>query len=383
MGTRPEAIKMAPIVLELRRRSEEFDPLVVVTAQHRMMLDQVLPLFDIVPDVDLDLMRPDQGLADLTARLITALHNLWARTRPDIVLVQGDTTSSFAGSLTAYYTHIPVGHIEAGLRTYDKYSPFPEEMNRCLIDAMADYCFAPTRMSRENLIAERVPDARIHVTGNTGIDTLLLTVEHNRANGFVPSGLGVEIFARRHLVLVTGHRRESFGDGFVDICNALLELARSRPDVSIVYPVHPNPNVHGPVTERLGQSANIHLIAPLDYQAFVHLMERCDLIITDSGGIQEEAPSLNKPVLVMRAATERREAIDAGVAELVGTDVATIVRRARELLDAPAQTEGRQNPFGDGHAARRIIQILAERLCTVGSSSQHRPDVLASPFPVQ
>jgi UDP-N-acetylglucosamine 2-epimerase (non-hydrolysing) len=383
MGTRPEAIKMAPVVLELRRRSGEFDPLVVATAQHRSMLDQVLSLFDIVPDVDLDLMRPGQGLADLTARLTTTLHDLWLRMRPDMVLVQGDTTSSFVGSLTAYYAHIPIGHIEAGLRTYDKYGPFPEEMNRRLIDPLADLCFAPTQAARENLIEERVPDARIHVTGNTGIDALLFTVEHNRSSCYTPSGIGAEVFGGGQLVLVTGHRRESFGVGFVDICNALLELADARPNVSIVYPVHPNPNVWEPVTERLGSVANIHLIAPLDYQAFVYLMDRCDLIITDSGGIQEEAPSFNKPVLVMRATTERHEAIDAGVAELVGTDSARIVRRALGLLDAPSPIGRLENPFGDGRAAPRIVQILAEQLRIVGSSSQRTSDDAASTFPVQ
>lgn len=362
IGTRPEAIKMAPIVLELRRRSAEFDALVVATAQHRGMLDQVLTLFDIVPDVDLDLMRPDQSLADLTARLTTALHDVWQRTRPDIVLVQGDTTSSFAGGLTAYYAQIPIGHVEAGLRTYDKYAPFPEEMNRRLIDAMADFCFAPTRTAQMNLLAERVPESRIHVTGNTGVDALLLMVDHNRANGFSPSAIPAAALARERLVLVTGHRRESFGEGFVNICSALRELAEARSNVSIVYPVHPNPNVLGPVSERLGGLPNVYLIAPLEYQTFVYLMDRCNLILTDSGGVQEEAPTLNTPVLVMRAITERTEAIDAGVAELVGTDRARIVSRALELLDAPRPAGGRSNPFGDGHASRRIADIMSAHL---------------------
>lgn len=380
MGTRPEAIKMAPVVLELRRQSETFDHFVVATAQHRGMLDQVLALFGIVPDIDLDVMRPDQGLADLTARLITSLHDVWERTRPDLVLVQGDTTSSFAGSLTAYYAQIPIGHIEAGLRTHDKYGPFPEEMNRRLVDAMADLCFAPTGTSRANLLEERVPESRIHVTGNTGIDALLLTVENNRAHGFTPPGLAAEVFERTKLVLVTGHRRESFGDGFANICDALSELARARTDVSIVYPVHPNPNVRGPVTERLAGLPNIYLIAPLDYQAFVYVMNRSDVIITDSGGVQEEAPSLNTPVLVMRAATERNEAIEAGTAELVGTDTSRIVTRALHLLETPRSIDARENPFGDGHASQRIVSILGDYFRPTAAPSNDSEDVLLSPF---
>jgi len=380
MGTRPEAIKMAPVVLELHRRHAEFDPLVVATAQHRGMLDQVLTLFDITPDVDLDVMREGQGLGDLTARLLTMLQDLWERTRPDVVLVQGDTTSSFVGSLTAYYAHIPIGHIEAGLRTHNKYAPFPEEMNRHLIDAMADLCFAPTQASRANLIAERVPEARVYVTGNTGIDALLLTVERNRAHGFTPQGVTAEVFERTKLVLVTGHRRESFGDGFTNICDALSGLARARPDVSIVYPVHPNPNVQGPVTERLAGVPNVHLIAPLDYQTFVYVMNRSDLIITDSGGVQEEAPSLNKPVLVMRAATERNEAIEAGIAELVGTDTSRIVTRALHLLETPRSIDASENPFGDGHASQRIVSILGDHFRPTNVPLNDSGDVLLSPF---
>ena len=379
VGTRPEAIKMAPVVLELRRRHEEFDTLVVATAQHRGMLDQVLTLFGIVPDVDLDIMRQGQGLGDLTARLIAELQALWERTRPDVVLVQGDTTSSFVGSLTAYYAHIPIGHIEAGLRTYDKYGPFPEEINRRLIDAMADLYCAPTRASRANLLAERVPESRIHVTGNTGIDALLMTIEHNRARGFTPQGVPAEAFEHTKLVLVTGHRRESFGDGFASICDALSELARARPDVAIVYPVHPNPNVQGPVIERLAGLPNIYLIAPLDYQAFVYVMSRSDLIITDSGGVQEEAPSLNTPVLVMRAATERTEAIEAGTAELVGTDTSRIVTRALHLLETPRSIDAPENPFGDGHASQRIVNILSDYFRSNTEPSNESGDVLLSP----
>ena len=360
IGTRPEAIKMAPVVLELRRQRDQFETMVVATAQHREMLDQVLEIFSIEPDVDLDLMREDQGLADLTARLLTSLEALWRRTLPDVVLVQGDTTSSFTAGLAAYYLKIPLGHIEAGLRTRDKYAPFPEEMNRRLIDAMADYHFAPTEQSRKNLLSEGVPSAGISVTGNTSIDALRLTLEGIHAEGFVPSGLDPAMFKRKKLVLVTAHRRESFEEGIRNICGALKAIAESHPNVAIVYSVHPNPNVRGPVRELLDGVPNIHLTAPLDYRSFVYVLERSDIILTDSGGIQEEAPSLGKSVLVMRDVTERTEAIDAGVAELVGTQVSAIVNRALALLDNPKEIRSDQNPFGDGYAAGRIVKFLRE-----------------------
>ena len=362
IGTRPEAIKMAPIVMELRRRASEFHTTVVATAQHRDMLDQVLDLFDIKPDVDFNLMTAGQTLGHLTARLLTHLEDLWLRDRPDVILVQGDTTSSFVAGLVAYYLQVTLGHVEAGLRTQDKFAPFPEEMNRRLVDAMADYYFAATEESRKNLLSERVPEGRIRVTGNTGIDALLLTMTRNRETGFAPEGLDSEIFQRDKLILVTAHRRESFGDGMVNICAALKEIARSCPHAAIVYPVHPNPNVRGPVLSALKDVANVYLIDPLDYRTFVYLMARAHVILTDSGGIQEEAPSLGVPVLVMREVTERVEAIEAGVAELVGTSTSRIVERTLALLRQPKTVRPGTNPFGDGRAAERIVRTLAEEL---------------------
>lgn len=360
MGTRPEAIKMAPIVIELRRRPHEFDTQVVATAQHRDMLDQVLGIFGIVPDIDLNLMTAGQTLSGLTVRLLASLDDLWRNDRPDIVIVQGDTTSSFVAGLAAYYLEIPLAHVEAGLRTGNKFAPFPEEMNRRLVDAMTDFYFPPTEDSRSNLLAEGVPDRQVHVTGNTGIDALLLTLRQNRDQGFEPSTLDPAIFQRGQLILVTAHRRESFGEGFSAICAALAEIARRCPDASLLYPVHPNPNVRGPAYRSLGGIANIHLVEPLDYRTFAHVMERADVILTDSGGIQEEAPSLGKPVLVMRDTTERVEAIAAGVAELVGTSTSRIVERTIDLLQQPRGQSPAVNPFGDGHAAERIVQVLAE-----------------------
>lgn len=350
---------MAPILMELRRRASEFGTMVVVTAQHRDMLDQVLDIFDIEPDVDLNLMTAGQTLGNLTARLLTHLEDFWLRDRPDIILVQGDTTSSFVAGLVAYYLKVTLGHVEAGLRTQDKFAPFPEEMNRRLVDAMADYHFAPTDESRKNLLSERVPSDRIYVTGNTGIDALLLTLERNRQTGFAPKGLDPAIFQREKLILVTAHRRESFGERLLDICAALKEIARSCPDAAIVYPVHRNPNVRGPVLSLLEGLANIHLVDPLDYQTFVYMMARADVILTDSGGIQEEAPSLGVPVLIMRDATERVEAVQAGVAELVGTSTERIVQRTLGLIRHPKPLRTGANPFGDGRAAERIVQALA------------------------
>jgi UDP-N-acetylglucosamine 2-epimerase (non-hydrolysing) len=361
MGTRPDAIKMAPVVLKCLEHRDQLRTTVVLTAQHREMLDQVLEVFGIQPDVDLNLMRENQRLGDLTARLLTKLETLWRKARPDLVLVQGDTTSSFAAALAAYYLKIPIGHVEAGLRTQDKYAPFPEEMNRRLIDALADACFAPTPLSRENLLREGIPERLIHVTGNTGIDALLYTLQRVRENGFVPAELDPAVFDYKKLVLVTAHRRESFGDGFQYICQGLKTLARARPDVAIVYPVHPNPNVRQPVREHLRGVPNIYLTVPLGYRSFVYVMGRADVILTDSGGIQEEAPSLGKPVLVMREATERIEAIQAGVSELVGTQPSRIVERTTAMLEQPKVILPGDNPFGDGHAAERIVRVIVDR----------------------
>ncbi|MDP3703007.1 MAG: UDP-N-acetylglucosamine 2-epimerase (non-hydrolyzing) [Candidatus Omnitrophota bacterium] len=361
IGTRPEAIKMAPVVLAFQKRRDRFNTRVVVTAQHREMLDEVLQLFGIEPDVDLDLMREGQGLPDLTARLLTDLAALWRRDRPDVVLVQGDTTSSFAAALAAFYAKVPIGHVEAGLRTHDNAAPFPEEINRRLIDTMADDYFAPTPEARENLLREGVRPHQIVITGNTGIDALLSMQERIHASGFTPAEPSPAALTGKKLVLVTAHRRESFGAGLRNICMGLKAIARECAEVAIVYPVHPNPQVQAPVRALLEGVANIHLTAPLDYQSFVYLMSRANLILTDSGGIQEEAPSLRKPVLVMREATERMEAVAMGVAELVGTEPSRIVERTRALLARPAVSGNGDNPFGDGHAAERIVQAVEAR----------------------
>ncbi|MBI3319259.1 MAG: UDP-N-acetylglucosamine 2-epimerase (non-hydrolyzing) [Candidatus Omnitrophica bacterium] len=362
IGTRPEAIKMAPLVWAFKKRRDEVDLQVVATGQHRQMLKQVLELFAIKPDVDLDLMRRNQRLADLTARAVTALERLWRRTPPAVVLVQGDTTSTFAASLAAYYLKVPIGHVEAGLRSHDKYAPFPEEINRRVVDVLADYCFAPTPQARANLLSEGVSDDRIYVTGNTGIDTLLATLERVRRTGFIPAGLDGLPLAHKWLILVTAHRRESIDSGgLIRICGALKTLAGACPSASILYAVHPNPNVRQRVRSRLGGIPNVRLTGPLDYQSFVYLMGKADVILTDSGGIQEEAPSLNKPVLVMRDVTERDEAVGLGGAELVGTDASRIVKRTMELLEQPGSLRLESNPFGDGRAAERIVRVILER----------------------
>ena len=355
---------MAPVVVACRQQSQRCRTQVVTTAQHRQILDQALQVFGIVPDVDLDLMQAGQELGELTARVVTGLDAFWRQDRPAIVLVQGDTTSSFAAALAAYYLKIPIGHIEAGLRSGDKYAPFPEEMNRRLIDAMADFLFAPTESSKRNLLAEGIRASRITVTGNTGIDALFWTLARLREPGGMPlaaSGLPA-VSNGRKVILVTAHRRENFGGGLGRICEALETIGRRRPDVVIVYAVHPNPHVHGPVHQRLHSIPNIQLIPPLDYPGFVHAMSRADVILTDSGGIQEEVASLGKPILVMRSSTERTEAIDLGIAELVGTDTERIVARALAVLDRPAPAASGVNPFGDGHASARIVQTLLEHL---------------------
>ncbi|UEM04758.1 UDP-N-acetylglucosamine 2-epimerase (non-hydrolyzing) [Skermanella rosea] len=362
IGTRPEAIKMAPVISALDR-APDVHSLVCVTGQHRSMLDQVLALFRIVPDHDLDIMKPGQTLADITTAVLTGLTRLLAQIKPDRVLVHGDTTTAMAATLAAFYARIPVAHVEAGLRTGDLQQPWPEEMNRKVIDSMADLLFAPTASSRDNLLREGLGNRRILVTGNTVIDALLHTVGRLRGD----AGLAREMDARfpflsggKRVILVTAHRRESFGGGFERICHALARLA-DRGDTAVVYPVHLNPNVREPVMRLLGDRPGVHLIEPQDYLPFVHLMERSTLIVTDSGGLQEEAPSLGKPVLVMRDVTERPEAVEAGTVRLVGTDIDRIVGAAQHLLDderAYAEARRAHNPYGDGFAAERILKEL-------------------------
>jgi UDP-N-acetylglucosamine 2-epimerase (non-hydrolysing) len=370
-GTRPEAIKLAPVLSFLKLAEDRVIPRVCVTAQHREMLDQVLQLFGIQPDHDLNLMRPGQNLFELTGRLLNGLKPVLEHEQPDVVLVQGDTTTAMAGALAAFYQRVKVGHVEAGLRTHNKSAPFPEEINRRIAGVIADYHFAPTEIARENLRREAVSDASIFVTGNTVVDALLSA---NRLIAESPDRtreLGARfsfLDSRRRLLLVTGHRRENFGQGFENICLALAELVRRHPDLEIVYPVHLNPNVQEPVTRILGRlQSRVHLIPPLDYLPFVYLLGRCYLVLTDSGGLQEEAPSLGKPVLVMRETTERPEAVMAGTVKLVGTDQARIIAEVSTLL----QDEGAyktmsfaHSPYGDGKAAERIVGILEQQLAS-------------------
>lgn len=365
-GTRPEAIKMAPLVKELLALAGQIETVVCVTAQHREMLDQVLQLFDIAPQYDLNIMKAGQDLSDITSNILTGLKAVLQQEKPDWVLVHGDTTTTLAASLAAFYAQVPVGHVEAGLRTGNKRAPYPEEMNRRLTSVIADIHFAPTAAAQAHLLREGVAPETIHVTGNTVIDALLAVVNKLRQDTQAQKTLQ-ERFAflnpARRLILVTGHRRENFGAGFENICNALADIAAEHSDVEILYPVHLNPNVRQPVAEILAkrQLDNVHLIDPVDYLPFVYLMDRAYLIITDSGGVQEEAPSLGKPVLVMRETTERPEAVDAGTVILVGTSREKIVREARRLLhdtEAYAQMAKAHNPYGDGTAARRIATTL-------------------------
>lgn len=380
LGTRPEAIKMAPVIQELKRQTDRFSVRVCVTAQHRQMLDQVLNLFEITPDYDLDIMKLGQDLYDVTGDVLTGLKSVLRKERPDILLVQGDTTTTMAASLAAFYERIPVGHIEAGLRTYNKFAPFPEEVNRRMTSVIADLHFAPTDKSKQNLINEGVSDKAIWVTGNTVIDALFLALEKINVGNLGP-GIEHDLVARYpqlenvftpapptpyplRLILVTGHRRENFGSGFENICLALKEIAQQHDNVEILYPVHLNPNVQEPVRRILGKVNNIHLIEPVEYLPFVYLMKRSYIIITDSGGIQEEAPSLGKPVLVMRKTTERPEAVDAGTVKLVGTDRHRIVSEADELLtnsEAYKAMSLANNPYGDGNASASICEVLARR----------------------
>lgn len=360
-GTRPEAIKLAPVVMELKRRADGFVTKVCVTAQHREMLDQVLTLFDIQPDYDLDIMAPDQTLAQVSARAIKGLDNVIVKERPNVVLVQGDTTTAFCGALAAFYHRVKVGHVEAGLRTGNKYAPFPEEINRCLVTRLADFHFAPTKQAQKALLGEGIPSSSVFVTGNTIVDALLWVQDRVNDNPpQLPAGIQ-EAVAGKQVVLVTGHRRESFGEGFENICCAIRQVADEFPEVVFVYPVHLNPNVRQPVNRILGGHERIHLIEPLPYEPFVWLMDHSEIVLTDSGGIQEEAPSLGKPVLVMRETTERPEGIRAGNAILVGVRQENIVHELEQMLRQPWSRPAKakiSNPYGDGRASIRIIDIL-------------------------
>ena len=366
-GTRPEAIKMVPVVKALGTDKAHFETRVCITAQHRQMLDQVLEVFDISPDYDLDLMQPDQTLYDITSRVIMDLKTTVEEAQPDLVLVHGDTTTTFAASLAAFYQKIPVGHVEAGLRTGDIYAPWPEEMNRRLTGVLTTHHFAPTESARQNLLQENVAEANIIVTGNTGIDTLQLALSKIKADAVLKATIEQTLTAKGYLpsarpyLLVTGHRRENFGQGFINICDALKAIAARHPEYDIVYPVHLNPNVQQPVHDLLGSIANIYLTEPLDYLPFLHLMSHCYLILTDSGGIQEEGPSLGKPILVMRDVTERPEAVDAGTVILVGTDKEAIIDNVNRLIEDASSYERMSeahNPYGDGKAAERIAGYL-------------------------
>ena len=364
-GTRPETIKLAPVFLELARRKDTFRPSIWVTGQHREMLDQALETFALKPDRDFSIMTANQSLARITAVIIESLEREFGATRPDGIVVQGDTTTTFAASLAAFYSGVRVAHVEAGLRTGNKRAPFPEEINRRLTTALADYHFAPTQAAADRLKAEGIPEERVWMTGNTVIDALDLVLRRTRAGRpcLPPDFPASVVESDRRMVLITGHRRESFGRSFEMICDAIAKLARDHPECAFVYPVHLNENVREPVFRILGGRENVHLIEPLEYTAFVWAMDRSWFILSDSGGIQEEAPHLGKPVLVMRDTTERPEAIEAGTAKLVGTDFDRIVRESTRLLEdesAYAAMARARNPFGDGRAAIRIADVLAE-----------------------
>jgi len=381
-GTRPEAIKMCPLVKEFQKYPEEFETLVCVTGQHREMLDQVLQIFSVRPDFDLNIMKQGQDLYDVTSRVLLGMRDVLDEAKPDVVLVHGDTTTSMAAAMAAFYRQIPVGHVEAGLRTHNIYSPWPEEMNRQITGRIATFDFAPTPLSRQNLLDEGVDPEKITVTGNTVIDALHWVVENIIKKGYVPQDPSVASLPRgdRRLVLITGHRRENFGEGFINMCTAIRDLALKYPDVDFVYPMHLNPNVRKPIREVFGEMAdqvghdgkgvghdgrvipgltgNLYFIEPLDYLDFVYLMSRSYLVLTDSGGIQEEAPGLGKPVLVMRDTTERPEALEAGTVRLVGTDYSRIMAEVSALMDDPDHYQAMSqavNPYGDGHACPRIV----------------------------
>lgn len=374
-GTRPEAIKMAPLVKEFEKHPDEFDTIVCVTGQHREMLDQVLKIFDIKPNYDLNIMKQGQDLYDVTCRVLTGMRDVLKEVQPDVVLVHGDTTTSTASALAAFYQQIPVGHVEAGLRTRNIYSPWPEEMNRQITGRIATYNFSPTQLSRQNLLEERVDDEKITVTGNTVIDALYWVVEKIKNDKdlsielqdiLLKAGYNTNrLNTGRRLVLITGHRRENFGDGFIHICNAIKTLTQNYPDVDFVYPMHLNPNVRKPIHEVFGEDlsdlGNMFFIEPLEYLSFVYLMEKSSIVLTDSGGIQEEAPGLGKPVLVMRNTTERPEALDAGTVKLVGTDYDMILNSVSTLLDNKEEYNKMSkavNPYGDGKACGRIVDFI-------------------------
>jgi len=366
-GTRPEAIKMAPLVKALQKDTEHFETRVCVTAQHRQMLDQVLEVFGITPEYDLNIMAPNQDLYDITAKVLLGLREVLKDFRPDTVLVHGDTTTSMAASLAAFYMQIPVGHVEAGLRTYNMLSPWPEEMNRQVTDRICTYYFAPTEQSRANLLQENIDAKKIFITGNTVIDALLMAVDIISTTAGVKEKMAKELQEKgytvgdREYILVTGHRRENFGDGFLHICKAIKELAALHPEMDIVYPVHLNPNVQKPVYELLSGLSNVYLISPLDYLPFIYAMQHSTLLLTDSGGVQEEAPSLGKPVLVMRDTTERPEAVEAGTVKLVGTNAEAIVSNVTALLldkEMYKRMSETHNPYGDGQTCERIIAAL-------------------------
>ncbi len=378
-GTRPEAIKMAPLVMELQKQKERIETVVCVTGQHREMLDQVLEIFDIKPDYDLNIMKRGQDLYDVTARVLTGMREVLKEIKPDIVLVHGDTTTSTAAALAAFYQQIPVGHVEAGLRTHNIYSPWPEEMNRLLTGRLATYHFSPTPLSRNNLIKESINDRNIIVTGNTVIDALYWVVDKIKNNKELDNELesvlskaGYDVNRLdngKKLVLITGHRRENFGDGFINMCTAIKDLTIKHPNVDFVYPMHLSPNVRKPIHEVFGEDLsglkNMFFIEPLEYLSFVYLMEKSSIVLTDSGGIQEEAPGLGKPVLVMRDTTERPEALNAGTVKLVGTDYNKIVNEVSSLIDDKAAYEKMSkavNPYGDGLACGRIVNALLYRI---------------------
>ena len=374
-GTRPEAIKMAPLVKEFQKHPESFETIVCVTGQHRQMLDQVLQIFDITPDYDLNIMKQGQDLYDVTARVLTGMRDVLKEVQPDVVLVHGDTTTSTAAALAAFYQQIPVGHVEAGLRTHNIYSPWPEEMNRQITGRIATYNFAPTPLSKQNLLREAVAEESITVTGNTVIDALYWVVDKIKNDASLNAELedilktaGYDVnrlTGGKKLVLITGHRRENFGNGFINMCTAIKDLTQKYPDVDFVYPMHLNPNVRKPIHEVFGEDlsdlGNMFFIEPLEYLSFVYLMEKSTIVLTDSGGIQEEAPGLGKPVLVMRDTTERPEALDAGTVKLVGTDYVKIVNEVSALLDDEEAYEKMSkavNPYGDGLACGRIVNTL-------------------------
>lgn len=372
-GTRPEAIKMAPLVKEFQKNPNKFKTIVCVTGQHRAMLDQVLKIFDITPDYDLKIMKQEQDLYDITSRVLLGMRDVLKEVQPDIIFVHGDTTTSTAAALAAFYQQIPVAHIEAGLRTYDIYSPWPEEMNRQITSRIATFNFSPTSLSKQNLLDEGVKEDKITVTGNTVIDALYIVVDKIKNDINLDKELEIivkttgydvnRLMNGKRLVLITGHRRENFGDGFVKMCTAIKDLTLKYPDIDFVYPMHLNPNVRKPIDEVFGSeiSSNMFFIEPLDYLSFIYLMEKCSIVLTDSGGIQEEAPSLGKPVLVMRNTTERPEALEAGTVKLVGTDYTKIVSNVSMLLDNQEYYDKMSktvNPYGDGLACSRIVNSL-------------------------